>query len=145
MSEDDAADLAVFAPDPESGETGGLEDARRFRAEAIGALHAGIVDRKLAALVLLADVLARAEAQELRIFGELLADAALVAGGVSAELVRHRAVTGPLSEIARTVSASALGKAATAAADYPPDTRRGNRRLHFENVLLELSLAARSR
>ncbi len=145
LSEDDAADLAVFAPEAESGETERLEEARRFRADAVEALRAGIVDRKLAALVLLADVLARAETSELRIFGELLADAALISAGVSTELVRHRAVNGSLSEIARAVNAAALGKAATAAADYPPDSRRGNRRLHFENVLLELSLAARSR
>jgi hypothetical protein len=90
--------------------------------------------------VLLAERLGRAETDELRVFGELLADSALVAAGVSAELMRHRAVVGPLSEIGRRVGATALEKAALAAADSPPDTRRGNRRLHFEKLLLELAV-----
>ncbi|HEV8610415.1 MAG TPA: hypothetical protein VGS98_10170 [Thermoanaerobaculia bacterium] len=141
LSEDDAAELAVFTPDSEEGAADALEEARRFRAEAVEALRAGIVDGKVAALVLLAEPLGRAETSEIRIVGELLADAALLAAGVSAELVRHRAVTGALSEIAANVDARALATAAIAAADYPPDTRRGNRRLHFEGLLLTLSLS----
>jgi DNA polymerase III, delta subunit len=136
--EGDAADLAIFTSD-ENADADRLENARRFRLEAVEALRAGIVDGKLASLVLLAEILGRAEPEELRVLGELLADAALIAAGVSAELVRHRAVLNPLSEIARRAGATALEKAAVATADYPPDTRRGNRRLHFEKVLLGLS------
>jgi len=144
LSEEDAADLAVFTPDADSNSTDLLDEARRFRAEAAEALRAGIVDGKLAALVLLAEPLGRAETTEIRIVGELLADAALLAGGVSPELVRHRAVTGALSEIAGKVGALPLAAAAIAAADYPPDTRRGNRRLHFESLFLTLSLSRRA-
>jgi len=39
------------------------------------------------------------------------------------------------------VPREALQHAALKAADPPPDNRRGNRRLHFESVLLELALA----
>jgi len=138
LSAEDAEDLAVLAP---ADGAAGLEDARRFRSGVVEALAAGIVEGKLAALVLLAETVARAEENDVRVFGELLGDAALLAAGVSPELVRHRAVTGGLSAIAQTIGAAALAKAATVAADYPPDTRRGNRRLHFENVLLELGLA----
>jgi hypothetical protein len=141
LSEEDAEDLAVLAPDAGADGAAGLEDARRFRSGVVEALAAGIVEGKLAALVLLAEAVARAEENDVRVFGELLGDAALLAAGVSPELVRHRAVTGGLSAIAQTAGAAALAKAATVAADYPPDTRRGNRRLHFENVLLELALA----
>jgi hypothetical protein len=55
--------------------------------------------------------------------------------------VRHRAVIGALSEIARAAGARPLAAAAVAAADYPPDNRRGNRRLHFESLLLTLRLS----
>ena len=63
----------------------------------VEALAAGIVEGKLAALVLLAEAVARDEENNVRVFGELLGDAALLAAGVSPELVRHRAVTGGLS------------------------------------------------
>jgi hypothetical protein len=141
LSEADAADLAVFDPEAETGDAERLEDSRRFRADTILALRAGLVEGKLSALVLLGEFLGRAQTAELRVFGELLGDAALLAAGVSPELVRHQAVTGSLSELARAAGARALEKAATAAADYPADTRRGNRRLHFEKLLLELKLA----
>jgi DNA polymerase III subunit delta' len=138
LSDEEAADLAVLAP--EDGETAAdvLEEARRFRAETVEALRIGLVEGRVAALVLLAEPLGRAETGEIRLVAELLADAALLAAGVSAELVRHRTVTGALSEIARSVDARALTTAAIAAADYPPDNRRGNRRLHFESLLLTL-------
>ncbi len=71
---------------------------------------------------------------------ELLADAA-ASGSVSADLLRHRAVAGALAKLARAVPRSALERAALKAADAPPDSRRGNRRLHFESLLLELFLA----
>jgi DNA polymerase-3 subunit delta' len=144
VSEEDAADLAVFTPDAEEGVVDSLEEARGFRAAVVEALRAGIVEGRVGAVVLLAEQLARAETSELKVVGELLADAALLAAGVSTELARHRGVTRALSEIAASVGARALAAAAVAAADYPPDTRRGNRRLHFESLLLTLSLSRRS-
>ena len=142
LSETDAADLAVFDPDAETGDVERLEGARRFRSDAVEALRAGVVDGKIAALVLLAETLGRgAEAGEIRVFCELLGDAALLAAGVSTDLVRHQAVTGPLSEIGRAAGARALARAATLAADSPSDSRRGNRRLHFEKVLLDIKFA----
>jgi hypothetical protein len=141
LSEGDAADLAAFTPDATAPDTSGLEEVRRFRADVVEALRSGIVEGRTAALVLLAETLGRAEAAEIRVFTELLADAALIAADVSPELVRHRAVTGPLSDVARRAGARALEKAVMNAADYPPDTRRGNRRLHFESVLLTLGLS----
>jgi hypothetical protein len=142
LSETDAADLAVFDPDAETGDVERLEGARRFRSDAVEALRAGIVDGKIAALVLLAETLARgAEDGEIRVFCELLGDAALLAAGVSTDLVRHQAVTGSLSEIGSAAGARALARAATAAADSPSDSRRGNRRLHFEKVLLDIKFA----
>lgn len=140
--EEDSGDLAIFVSETEESPKERLEVMRRFRSEAVDALTAGISERKLAALVLLADRLGRAEVEALALFLELLADAALLAAGVSTELVRHRAVAAPLSEIASALGSASLEKAATLAADYPPDTRRGNRRLHFEKVMLELWLAA---
>jgi hypothetical protein len=78
------------------------------------------------------------------LFGALLADAALLDAGIPAELVRHRAVAGPLAEIGRRAGSKALERAALAAADVPADTRRGNRRLHFEKALIELWSARES-
>ena len=46
-----------------------------------------------------------------------------------------------LREIGRRAGRVALERAALAAADVPADTRRGNRRLHFEKAFLELWLA----
>ena len=138
---EDAADLAILARSTdEEAAREQLEDSRRFRSEAVEALTAGILEGKLSSLVLLAERLGRAESSELTLFLELLGDAALAAAGVSAELVSHRAVAGLLSEIGRRLGSAALTKAVRSAADYPPDTRRGNRRLHFEKVLLELWL-----
>jgi hypothetical protein len=51
-------------------------------------------------------------------------------------------VAGPLSRIARRIGTAALARAVDVAADYPPDNRRGNRRLHFEKVLIDLWVAA---
>jgi hypothetical protein len=47
-------------------------------------------------------------------------------------------VAGRLAQLSRRVSASSLRDAAIAAADPPPDTRRGNRRYHYESLLLKL-------
>ena len=57
--------------------------------------------------------------------------------------VRHQAVAGKLASLSQHVSPAALREAALAAADPPPDIRRGNRRLHYEKVLLGLYDAAR--
>lgn len=141
---DDAADLALLGPGTENEARELLEEMRRFRSESIEALRAGTENRKLAPLVLLAERLGRAEDQEIALFGALLADAALLAAGIPAELVRHRAVAGPLFEIARRTGSAALERAALAAADVPADSRRGNRRLHFEKALIELWLARES-
>ena len=142
FSAEDAADLAVFDPDTEEDAASRLEGARRFRSDAVEALGAGVLDGKLASLVLLAERLGRAAGKELTLFTELLADAALLAAGVSVELVTHRAVSGPLSQIGRRLGSAALTRAAGTAADFPTDSRRGNRRLHFEKILLDLWSAA---
>jgi DNA polymerase-3 subunit delta' len=142
FGDEDAADLAVI--DPEAGEDAPsrLDLFRQFRSEAVEALTAGIVDGKLATLVLLAEKLGRADEDELTLFARLLADAALLAAGVSGDLLTQRAVAGPLSRIGKRIGPGALARAVEVAADFPPDSRRGNRRLHFEKVLIDLWLAA---
>ncbi len=140
---EDAADLAALAAGADEEEARErLEEARRFRSDAVEALAAGILEGRIASLVLLAERLGRAGSSELTLFIELLADAALAAAGVSPELFSHRAVAGPLVQIGRRLGSAPLTKAVRTASDHPPDTRRGNRRLHFESVLLELWLAA---
>lgn len=140
--DEDAADLAIL--DPEAGEDAAarLEEFRQFRSEAVEALGAGILDGKLATLVLLAEKLGRAGEDELALFAGLLADSALLAAGISGDLLTQRAVAGPLSRIGMRIGPAALARAVEAAADFPPDSRRGNRRLHFEKVLIDLWLAA---
>jgi hypothetical protein len=142
FGDEDAADLAALDSQSDEDGPGRLEEFRQFRSEAVEALGAGIVDGKLATLVLLAEKLGRAEPDELTLFTRLLADAALLAAGVSGDLLTQRAVVGPLSRIAEKVGPGALARAVEFAADFPPDTRRGNRRLHFEKVLIDLWLAA---
>ena len=85
----------------------------------------------------------RSIAPRRRVLSELLADAALTAGAPPAEAIRHQAVGGRLAALARAVPHAALREAALLAADPPPDNRRGNRRMHYERVLLELYGAAR--
>lgn len=138
---DEAADLALLAAGAEDGVEEELEEMRRFRSESVEALRAGLENGTLAPLVLLAEKLGRAGNEEIALLGALLADAALLAAGIPAELVRHRAVAGPLREIGRRAGSAALERAALAAADVPADTRRGNRRLHFEKALIELWLS----
>lgn len=138
---EEAADRAILAADGLGGTEEQLEEVRRFRSDAVEALRAGLEGGKLAPLVLLAERLGRAEDEEVALFGALLADAALLAAGIPAELVRHRAVAGPLREVGRRAGRAALERAALLSADVPADTRRGNRRLHFEKALIELWLA----
>jgi len=144
LSEDDAEDLALFAPEMEEGAALRLEEDRRFRSDVVEALRSGLLEGRLAALVLLAEKLARAENRRLHVAGELLGDIALLASGAPGEHIRHRAVAGPLAEIARRTAGVAIREAAVFAADFPADTRRGNRRLHFEKVFLQLALASQS-
>jgi DNA polymerase-3 subunit delta' len=142
FAEDDAADLAILEPETGEDVAARLDEFRSFRSEAVEALAAGIVDGKLATLILLAEKLARATEDEITLFIRLLADAALLGAGVSGDLLVQRAVAGPLSRIARTIGPAVLARAVEVAADFPPDNRRGNRRLHFEKVLIDLWLAA---
>jgi hypothetical protein len=140
--DEDAADLAILEPEDGEDAAALLEEFRRFRGEAVEALDAGLLGGKLAALVLLAERLGRAGDDEVILFTWLLADAALLSAGISGDLLAHRAVAGPLSRIARRIATAALARAVDVSADYPPDNRRGNRRLHFEKVLIDLWVAA---
>ncbi len=139
FSAEDAEDLTLLRPAGDEPAVA-LAAYREARAETISALEAGLLRRDLAALLLLADRVARAEPPHARLLSEILADAA-ISGSISADVLRHRAVAGASREIGRRVPADALRRAALKAADPPPDVRRGNRRLHFEQVLIELFLA----
>jgi DNA polymerase III delta subunit-like protein len=139
LSAEDAADLAQLVTDDEPAPD--LAGLRELRARIAAALEAGLCERRLPALLLLAEqAAARGQVAGARLTAELLADAAL-AGSGAGDFVRHRALAGKLTEIARRVPPAALRRAALAAADAPPDTRRGNKRLHFEQLLLDLYLS----
>ena len=136
FSPEDAADLAQLA-ESEDEAAPDLPALRALRVQIASALEAGLVERRLPALLLLADLVgARAQAAA-RLLSEELADAALVASGAG-DFVRHQALSGKFAELARRVSAEALRRAALKAADPPPDSRRGNRRHHFEALLIAL-------
>lgn len=141
FSEQDAADLALLPDEIAEPVESRLEEYRKRRLEILCALEAGLASRNIPALILLAEALARTEGSESRLLAELLADAA-VAATTSTHLLRHQAVAGPIREFARHVPAETLRRAALKAADCPADSRRGNRRLHFESLLLELYLTA---
>ena len=140
FSEEDAQDLAAL--DPKSPEEVGahLEQYRKSRADILVALDAGLSRGELPALLLLAESLSRQDERLSRLLAELLADAAMVTS-ISADLLRHRGVAGPIRDLARRRPPEALRRAALAAADVPPDSRRGNKRLHFEALLIEMYLA----
>jgi DNA polymerase-3 subunit delta' len=140
FSEEDTEDLAAL--DPERPEEAGqlLEQYRKVRADILAALDAGFSRGELAALLLLAETLARQDERLSRLLGELLADAAM-ATSVSPDLLRHRALAGPIRDLARRLPPEALRRAALAAADAPRDSRSGNKRLHFEALLLQMYLA----
>jgi DNA polymerase III delta subunit-like protein len=139
FSAEDAEDLALLRP-PAADAAAALAAYREARSQAVSALEAGLVRRDLAVLLMLADRMARAAALEGRLLADLLADAAVSASS-TAEALRHRAVAGSARELGRRLPQDVLREAALRAADAPPDVRRGNRRLHFERVLLDLYLA----
>jgi len=142
FSEEDAADLELFAVEGKESGAEELAEFRAWRTAVVEALESGLAAGHLPALVVLAETLARADSDRSRLLSELLADAA-VSGSVSGDLLRHRAVAGPISRLARAVPHEAFARAALRAVDAPPDSRRGNRRLHFESLLLALFLARR--
>ncbi len=141
--EEDAPDLTLLErereeePAPED-----LAQYRLFREQTLEALEAGLAGA-LAPLLVLAEALGKADLRRALLLSELLRDAT-ASGSVSPELARHRGVAGAVARIARAVPREALHRAALRAADPPPDNRRGNRRLHFESVLLELYLSRES-
>ncbi|MEO8189839.1 MAG: hypothetical protein ABI682_05815 [Acidobacteriota bacterium] len=137
FSDDESADLALFAPESDDEAAAHLAEYREFRDRALLALEAGLAGNSPAPLLMLAEDLARADPRYPALIAELLADAA-VAGAASAEHIRHRSAARAVGEIAKRRSVEALSKAAVCAADTPPDSRRGNRRLHFEALLLDL-------
>lgn len=138
FSEEDARDLVVFGvEEEEASPTERLAEARALRQTSVAALEEGIAGR-LPPLVMLAEVLASQERNDARVLSELLADAAIAAHAPSSDAVRHRAVAGRLAQLARRAGGRALRDASIAAADPPADVRKGNKRLHYEKVLLDL-------
>jgi DNA polymerase III, delta subunit len=144
FSEEDARDLILFAADDDADPSARLEEGRELRLLLVSALEEGLAAGHLAPLVVAAEILAARDAAPGKLLAELLADAALAAAGAPpAQALRHRAVAGRLAALGRSVPASALREAALCAAEPPADSRKGNRRLHFEKVLLNLYAATR--
>jgi hypothetical protein len=133
----DAEELAGLEPVTDEEAPALLEAHRKWRDDLLLALGEGIRGRRIAPLLLLAEALAQAPLERARLLPELLADAA-VAAGVSSDLLRHKAVAGAIHGLARMLPPEVLRRAALKAADAPPDNRRGNKRLHYESVLLGL-------
>jgi len=148
LSEEDADELARLRESEEAQQDGEakaeaeerLAVFRERRERVVQALHAGLTGNRPAPLVMLADELGRQESPHPELLAEVLADAALAAAG-SGERMRHRGLAGPIAEIGRSRPGEALQAAAIRAADAPSDSRRGNRRLHFESLLLTLLLS----
>ena len=137
FSEADAGELALLELAPEEDARALLVEHQKARADILLALRAGVVERRIAPLLLLAETLGQAEPARARLLAELLADAAIASSG-SADRLRHRPVARSILELAAGAKAAALQRAALKAADVPADNRRGNRRLHYESVLLDL-------
>lgn len=137
FSPDDAAELSDLDVESTDGAAAVLEEHRAWRSDVVAALESGVSRRVVTPLLLLAEVLAQADGPSARVFCEILADAALASSG-SADGIRHRAAAAGILQIARKLPADALRRAAWKAADVPPDNRRGNKRLHYESVLLDL-------
>lgn len=134
---EDAEELAGLEPVTAEDAPALLEAHRKWRDDLLLALERGIGERRVAPLLLLAEALAHVPAERARLLSELLADAA-VAAGASSDLLRHKAVAGAIHSLARRLPPEVLSRAALKAADVPPDNRRGNKRLHYESVLLGL-------
>jgi DNA polymerase-3 subunit delta' len=144
FAEADAADLSVLERHGEEADAEELAEFRDRRERVLDALDAGLSSGKLAPLVLLAEQLGKAEASRADVLAEVLADAAAI-GAVSPDLLRHRGAAGKIQRLGQRAPRESLGRAAVKAADAPRDNRRGNRRLHFESVLLALFAARRPR
>lgn len=139
FSEADARDLVLFArEDGEKDPAARLAEGRTLRQLVVAALEEGLGGGRPAVLLLLAEAVASLDRSDGRILAEILADAALAADAPQSQGLRHAAVAGQLAEIARRTGAEVLRDAAVMAADPPADNRRGNRRLHYEKVLLGL-------
>ena len=134
---EDASELADIEVDDPERAAEILEQHRVWRSDVLAALEAGVSRRAVTPLLLLAEALAQAEPARAKLFPELLADAAVASAG-SSELLRHRSCAAAILKIAQTVPPETLRRAAMKAADAPPDVRRGNKRLHYESVLLDL-------
>jgi len=140
FSPEDARDLVLFDAPEEHDPRPRLAQEREWRQTVVAALQEGLVHGRLTSMLLLAERLDRDPGAG-RVLAELLADSAL--STASAEAVRHGSVAGTLASLARRVQSEDLRSAALAAADPPADRRRGNRRLHYEKLLVELWSAAR--
>ena len=139
FSEADARDLVLFAREEVGDDPAArLSEGRALRHSVVAALEEGVTGGRPATLLLLAEAIASLEKGDARILAEVLADAALAAEAPQSPGLRHTAVAGQLAEIARRAGPEVLREAAITAADPPPDNRRGNRRLHYEKVLLGL-------
>ena len=144
FAEEDSRDLVAFGVEEEEASPADrLEEARGLRQTAVAALEDGIASGRLPSLVMLAEVLAAGNRGDARLLSELLADAAIAAHAPSSDALRHRAVAGRLGQLVRWVGAEALRDASVAAADPPADVRKGNKRLHYEKLLLELYASRR--
>ena len=144
FSPEDARDLVAFAGDDTADPATRLEEGRAARQALVAALEEGVANRRIAALVLAAELAASRDDAVSGLLAELLADAALAASAAPpAEALRHPSVAGRLAAVARRAEPEAWREAALLAADAPADNRKGNRRLHFEKVLLSLYAAAR--
>jgi DNA polymerase-3 subunit delta' len=135
--EEDAAELAGLEPVSPEEAPALLETHRRWRDDVLTATLEGVARGRVAPLLLLAESLAHEPPERARILAELLADAAVAAGTPNGPL-RHWAVAGGIHDLARRRPLEVLRRAALKAADVPPDSRRGNKRLHYESVLLGL-------
>jgi len=143
FSDEDARDLLLFAAEDERDPAARLEEGRQLRQALVAGLEEGLGRGNVASLVLCAELVASPEGAGPRLLAEILADAALSTATPPAEALRHRAVAGRLAALARHLPRGALCEAALLAADPPADSRKGNRQLHFEKVLLGLYAARR--
>ncbi|HEY6065309.1 MAG TPA: hypothetical protein VIY96_04085, partial [Thermoanaerobaculia bacterium] len=144
FDDDDARELARLEPETADDAVEALAQFRELRQRVLAALTAGLCAQDVGAVILLAEELGRADARVTRLATEILVDAALPRD-VSPEAMRHPAVAGAIREIGACVPAEALRRSALKALDAPPDSRRGNKRLHWEALLLELFEAASRR